>query len=188
MRKFWSVSGQLVVNINSTVSTGQNAIVSEAHGQVYLNGKAVIANGTAVASGAVRSLVVNGSAFDNYIDLFQVSTQGFRGLDGYIAVNAGGGNDTVHGSRFADVINGGDGNDVLKAGDGNDTVFGGNGDDYLEGNNGNDYLDGGAGTDTFRGGAGADVFVGGAGYDWVFDFASRDGDRVVSGIEKVTGR
>lgn len=188
LASFNAISGQLTVTIDNNVQTGQAAFVSEGGGQVFLNGRRVIANGTTVASNAVRSIVVNGSAFDNAINLAGVSTRGFSGLDGRIAINGGNGNDTLYGSQFGDRIDGGNGNDRILAGAGNDTVFGGNGKDFLDGGVGNDSLDGGNGDDTFRGSAGADRFVGGAGFDWVFDFASRDGDRVVSGIEKVTGK
>lgn len=71
------------------------------------------------------------------------------------AINAGAGNDTIHGS---------DGNDTLHGGEGDDELYGGAGDDMLYGGDGHDLFvvyttpsigDG----DSLFGGAGDDIFV-----------------------------
>ncbi len=97
------------------------------------------------------------------------------------------GDDTIHGSDFADTISGGSGgrdtlwghggDDVIHGGDeppdtsGNilylsgDTIHGGAGNDILYGNGGQDTLTGGDGDDKLYGGADFDYLYGGAGDD-----------------------
>ncbi len=67
---------------------------------------------------------------------------------------------------------GGDGNDTVYGGQGNDTVYGGAGDDLISGDLGNDILYGGPGADRF-------AFRPGGGVDWIADFNSAEGDRIV---------
>ncbi|MBI2242352.1 MAG: cadherin-like domain-containing protein, partial [Magnetospirillum gryphiswaldense] len=67
-----------------------------------------------------------------------------------------------------------DGNDYIDAGAGNDTVHGGGGADYIIGGSGNDVLNGGDGADYIIGGSGTDSLVGGAGNDTLV-FTSGDG-------------
>jgi Ca2+-binding RTX toxin-like protein len=86
-------------------------------------------------------------------------------------VDAGGGNDRVHGGTGSDSINGGAGNDVLAPFGGINVVEGGDGDDRITGDsadNGTNTLRGGAGDDTFQARqseTAPDLFEGGAGTD-----------------------
>ena len=102
-------------------------------------------------------------------------------------VYAGGGDDTIYGSKKGDklygqegddYIEGGAGNDVLYGGAGNDSIYGQEGDDYLEGGAGNDYLNGGAGNDTY-------VFSKGDGKDTIYDQDSNPNnkDRIQLGYD-----
>ncbi len=180
LASFSAVTGQLTVTIDNTVSTGQAAFISEAGGQVFLNGRRVIANGTTVASNRVHSIVVNGSAFDNAINLAGVSTKGFSGLDGRVTINGGGGNDTIYGSQFGDAIHAGIGNDRVFGGAGRDRIWGEAGNDNIWGDFSSDVvgdadmIDGGSGDDTLRGGGGNDVLIGGTGKDTIFGGAGSD--------------
>jgi hypothetical protein len=61
---------------------------------------------------------------------------------------AGGGNDTITGSRDNDLIYGGAGNDTLRGADGDDLIAGGAGDDRMNGGAGHNFLTGGAGAAT----------------------------------------
>ncbi|HEX8062962.1 MAG TPA: cadherin domain-containing protein, partial [Allosphingosinicella sp.] len=85
-------------------------------------------------------------------------------------VIGGAGNDTLFGGRLDDWILGGDGDDVIHAGaqaggrGGNGNYLsGGAGNDQVYGREGSDWLEGGDGTDTLDGGSGDDVLAGGAG-------------------------
>jgi Ca2+-binding RTX toxin-like protein len=62
-------------------------------------------------------------------------------------VDAGGGDDTVVGSKLGDMILGGWGHDKLDGGVGDDKLYGGDNNDTLTGGEGNDLLDGGSGYD-----------------------------------------
>jgi serralysin len=82
--------------------------------------------------------------------------------DGAI-VDAGKGNDVLHGGAGSQSLSGGDGNDSLYGGTGNDSLYGGKGNDVLYGNSGNDTLYGNSGDDKLYGGPGKDTLSGGAG-------------------------
>ncbi|MFT4014003.1 MAG: calcium-binding protein [Paracoccus sp. (in: a-proteobacteria)] len=80
-----------------------------------------------------------------------------------LTLYAGGGNDSIIGSRGGDFIDGGSGNDTIRAGAG---------DDFVQSSTGNDLIFGGAGTDNIRWGqgnfdevVGNDTIYGGAGSD-----------------------
>ncbi|MET0274268.1 MAG: Ig-like domain-containing protein, partial [Phenylobacterium sp.] len=129
-------------------------------------------------------------------DLGDDFLQGNAGAD---TLDGGAGNDTVHGGQDADQVTGGDGNDavlgdagddVLQGGLGNDTatgglgldrLHGGQGNDVIYGEAGNDWLSGDRGSDTISGGSGADTFHANlqTGLDWITDFSSAEGDRVL---------
>ena len=181
LASFNPASGLLTVNIDNVVSTGQQASIGEAGGKVYLNGQRVMSQGVQLATNSVRAIVVNGSTFDNNIDLSAISSRSFTGLDGRVTVNAGNGNDTIRGTQFNDVINGGEGNDRIFGGFGRDTIRGEGGDDNIwgDGNSSNslgddDRIDGGSGSDTIYGGGGNDLIVGGAGRDFLYGGGGRD--------------
>lgn len=89
------------------------------------------------------------------------------------AVAAGGGSDTVKGTRKADVLAGGDGLDTLYGHQGGDKLFGQGGHDELRGGRGDDQLSGGKGHDQLFGGADNDLLFGGPGYD---ELRGGDGD------------
>jgi Ca2+-binding RTX toxin-like protein len=112
-----------------------------------------------------------GDSFDNLFDL-----SGLTSISGLAYVDAGDGNDTIIGSRFANDLRGGAGNDTLiggagvnklDGGDGNDLLIGGAQADTLTGGNGDDTLVGGAGNDTLTGGAGKDIIDAGDGNDTI---------------------
>lgn len=97
--------------------------------------------------------VVGGAGADEVV---ATNLRGWR-----LTVEAGGGDDVVHGSRGPDVLLGGDGDDTLVGGVGNDTLVGGAGFDVLEGGKGADTLavDADAPTeDVYTGGPDGDVF------------------------------
>ncbi|POR40076.1 hypothetical protein CRT23_25920, partial [Methylobacterium sp. V23] len=97
-----------------------------------LAGFDTLLNGIEVWGGNNKAVIGTGAA--NRFDL-----SGLTSVTGLPSLDAGGGNDTVIGSSFADNLLGGAGADALSGGAGNDTLTGGAG---------NDTLDGGAGTDT----------------------------------------
>ncbi|MBE0547701.1 MAG: hypothetical protein IH627_08610, partial [Rubrivivax sp.] len=123
-------------------------------------------------------------------------SQSIAGTSYADTMDAGGGNDQVHGYGGGDTLNGGEGRDTLDGGDGDDLLQGGDDKDSLLGGAGNDTLDGGAGADTLDGGAGDDVLsggrgrdrlIGGAGYDR-FDFNVGDGvDTIVDAGQSGAG-
>lgn len=138
-------NGTLRITFDNEVSTGQAVTISAANGHVTLNERA-----TKIPASAVTKIVAVGSDLDNWIDLRYVSTgTGFRGLNGKVTLNGGGGNDVLTGSQFGD------------------KVAGGGGFDQLFGGNGNDVLDGGAGDDWIYHGYGADTIIVGNGNDWI---------------------
>ena len=104
-----------------------------------------------------------------------------HGGSGNDTVFGGQGNDTLYGDDGANLLNGNKGDDVLHAGGQGDLVYGGQGNDTLYGGDGADTLSGDAGNDVLWGGHGADRFVfhAGGGVDWVGDFNSAEGDRIV---------
>jgi len=190
-------SGALVVTFDSNVGTGQNAQIQD--GEVPLNGsqqRVVFLNGkrTDVPTQLVKSITVIGNDFDNGIDLTEVSTRAFVGLDEKVLLMGGGGKDVIRGSQFSDEIHGGAGDDRLIGRDGNDRMFGEAGVDRLWGQDGKDTLDGGKGddflygdekNDTLRGGGGADRFDGGpGGADIALDFHRREGDVLLKTTER----
>ena len=117
--------------------------------------------------------------------------QSIDGNSGNDTLIGGVGNDLIRGMGGADSINGGDGDDphvngnmgddVVHGGAGNDTVYGGQGNDTIYGDAGNDRMSGDLGDDVIYGGPGADrfVFAPGSGHDWIADFNSAEGDRIV---------
>ncbi|SCX88302.1 calcium-binding protein, partial [Microvirga guangxiensis] len=120
-------------------------------------------------------------------------------------IDAGAGNDEVHGGVYSDyliggtgddalvghaghdVLLGGEGHDTLYGGDGNDQIFGGAGDDVLEGGEGQDSLDGGAGLDRLSGGAGHDTLHGGDGQDQLYGEDGNDALRGDAGNDSLYG-
>lgn len=103
----------------------------------------------------------------------------------HLTIQAGDGDDSVHGSATAEYIDAGAGNDIVWAGGGDDVVYGGAGDDRLFGTGGRDYLDGGSGNDIVRGGVGNDILSGGFGDD---DIKGNSGDDVLylgAGVDSV---
>jgi Ca2+-binding RTX toxin-like protein len=90
----------------------------------------------------VTHIVINGMAGDDQI--------GVRpGLFNPINIDAGAGNDTVHGGTGRERIVGGPDDDVLFGGGGGDDLIGGDGNDSIVGGAGSDHMLGGAGDDHF---------------------------------------
>lgn len=120
-------------------------------------------------------LIVNGEATNGSEVTIEVAA----------TIDAGGGNDTVHGGNLGNNIFGGDGNDTLYGGRLDDWLLGGDGNDRLDagaqngglGGDGN-YLDGGAGDDQLFGREGSDWLEGGAGADVL---RGGDGDDIMTG-------
>jgi Ca2+-binding RTX toxin-like protein len=89
-------------------------------------------------------------------------------------IDAGAGNDEVHGGVYSDYITGGTGNDVLVGYAGHDVLLGHDGNDTLRGGDGDDQVFGGAGDDVIDDGIssgvvyGNDSMDGGDGNDWIF--------------------
>lgn len=132
-----------------------------------------------VHAAEVRQIVVTGDQFGNRIGLAGVTSAAFAGLDNRVFVFAGGGDDYVVGSQFADILYGGDGNDTLDGVDGADRILGEAGADTLLGNSGNDILQGGDGKDSLNGGHDNDILLGGRGADRLK--GSYDNDVLVGG-------
>ena len=147
-------SGVVRVNGADTGSSPANTVVGAPHGRLL--------------SADVHKIVVNGSIYDDRIDLSGVDTRGFAGLNGKVEVYGNGGNDRIVGTAFGDQIHGGSGNDYIDGVGGDDRIWGDDGNDTLYGNQGNDRIDGGAGDDYLNGGDDNDLLVGGAGKD-LFD-------------------
>jgi Ca2+-binding RTX toxin-like protein len=116
----------------------------------------LILAGFRAAAGSVEAWTGNGAGVIGTISANLYDFSGLASLTGLAFVDAGGGSDTLIGSRFAD---------VLRGGSGNDRVAGGQGDDVLTG---------GSGYDRF-------VFATGFGRDVVADFSAGAG--VVDVIE-----
>ena len=125
-----------------------------------------------IAALDVQSILVNGSAGADAIDLSGISPANGYAVLGSVTINAGSGNDTIIGSQVNNKINGSGGDDTLTGGTANDTLNGGSGSDFLVGGQGNDILRGqGSGLDTLSGGPGDDVIDGGAGFDHLSESA-----------------
>jgi Ca2+-binding RTX toxin-like protein len=116
------------------------------------------------ASSFVKITITATGEFANTIDLTGITPADFVSLT-QLAVDTGGGNDTVRGSVFGDVLFGNGGNDTIYGGMGNDKLYGSMGDDRLYGGKGNDWMYGGKGNDWLFGQAGNDMLVGQAGAD-----------------------
>jgi Ca2+-binding RTX toxin-like protein len=135
----------------------------------------------------VRSVLVRAGAGDDVVDAYSSPLDpGSRPLTLPTRVDAGIGNDIVHGSRQRDYLYGGFGNDTIYGGNGDDWIDGGWGDDFLDGQNGNDVVSGNRGNDTVYGGWGDDRLSGGPGNDHVgFNgigpLASEPGNDILSG-------
>jgi hypothetical protein len=106
------------------------------------------------------------------------------------SINAGAGDDTIHGGSAFSTINGGDGNDliyghgIISGGNGNDTIWGSNQGDEIFGGAGDDMLFGGTGNDMIVGGSGKATINAGLGNDEVW--AGQSGSKIQAGPGKVT--
>lgn len=137
---------------------------------------------TAVINGAdrienTRGLIIDGVMSDGMarsIDVAATIDAGegddvVHGGDMGNNVFGGAGNDTLYGGRLDDWLLGGDGDDRLDAGDGaalggdGNYLDGGAGNDVVIGREGSDWLEGGDGTDQLQGNGGDDILTGGAG-------------------------
>ncbi len=94
------------------------------------------------------------------------------GKDDDLLIAGSGPNQVLYGNMGNDSLVGGPGGDTLRGGQGNDTIIGGSGNDWIAGDKGDDVIYGGRGADSFH------VFAG-TGTDWIADFNSAEGDRVV---------
>jgi len=100
-------------------------------------------------------------------------------------IDAGHGNDLIYGGEGDDTVEGGFGVDEIIGQGGNDVLTGSAFSDLIFGGDGNDFVNGGFGSDRVNGGAGADRFyhlgIADHGSDWIQDYSSADGDRLVWG-------
>ncbi|MEN9727756.1 MAG: hypothetical protein RL434_2122 [Pseudomonadota bacterium] len=120
-----------------------------------------------------RSLAVQAGGGDDSIVTGAFNDTIAGGL-GHDSIFAGGGNDNVIGGDGNDTINAGAGADTVSAGTGNDLVFGGAGHDTVFGGTGHDTLFGGSGNDRMFGGAGNDSMEGGIGDDILYTGGGSD--------------
>jgi serralysin len=198
----WDAGGTDTLNFSGygqaqriNLEPGQFSDVGGMAGNVSIAAGAVIENADGGSGG--DTIVGNGVA--NFV----------RGLDGADSIDGGWGDDDLNGNMGVDTVTGGDGADWVRGGQGNDlvvgasggdphvngnlgddtvygsdgrdTVYGGQGSDRLFGDEGDDWLSGDLGADVVTGGAGADRFLfrPGSGGDWIIDFSSAEGDRVL---------
>ncbi|WP_146346725.1 calcium-binding protein [Phaeobacter marinintestinus] len=92
---------------------------------------------------------------------------------GFAEINAGGGDDIIHGSGI-EIAEEGEPTETLKGGSGNDVIFGHDGNDWLQGEGGDDILDAGDGDDVLDGGMGENDLFGGNGDDLFFGSAGQN--------------
>ena len=185
---FNSGTGRLTVNAGSEDSisiTAQNGSTGTV--VVTVNGMANNQFGT-VAPSAVQSIVVNGGAGANLIDLSTLSQRDFTNAGGVaITLLGAAGNDTLSGSNFADSIDGGAGDDFILGGAGADTLLGGSENDLIFGGSGGDSVDGGAGSDSIFGNGGNDTLSGNDGADTISGGSGRDSIRGGNGADLIQG-
>jgi serralysin len=198
----WDAGGSDTLNFSGygqnqriDLNAGRFSDVGGMAANVSIADGAVIEN----ADGGSGGDTIVGNGVGNYV----------RGLDGSDSIDGGAGDDDLNGNVGTDTVTGGDGADWVRGGQGadivvgaggndphvngnlgddtvygatgNDTVYGGQGNDRLFGDEGDDWLSGDLGADVLTGGAGADRFLFrvGAGGDWITDFSSAQGDRVM---------
>jgi Ca2+-binding RTX toxin-like protein len=152
------------------------------------NDRLVGAGGNDSLSGGDGADTLNGGDGDDVI------SGGATAADLRDVIYGGAGNDSIEAGHGNDLVFGGDGNDSIEGGFGADEITGQGGDDLLAGSafadlifggDGSDFINGGFGSDRVNGGAGADRFyhlgIAGHGSDWIQDFSSAEGDRLVHG-------
>jgi Ca2+-binding RTX toxin-like protein len=195
-------------------TNGNDAItVTGSSGSIEVNGMAAQVTISGVA-GENDTLAILGLDGNDTIDASALAAGAVVNL----ALDAGGGDDTLLGSQGADVINGSDGNDTASyaaslagvnvnlatgintGGDAQgdeffsiENIIGSANADTLTGDDADNTLQGGAGADTLIGGAGDNVLIGGAGEDTaVFNVDFNTVDVVFEGnkvfIESAEGR
>ena len=99
---------------------------------------------------------------------------GFSGIDKFVFIYNGSGNNTINTGNGGDDLRGGSGNDTFNSGSGRDKLLGGGGNDNLNGAGGNDAINGGGGNDTVTGGNGNDRILGAFGNDMMSGDAGAD--------------
>ncbi len=101
-----------------TAESSESVAVSASKAAVTVNG-----TGTEVAAKSVTSIVLNGDAGANTLDLSGVTESDFTTLSD-VQIVGGTGGDTIIGSPFGDTIiwNNGDGSDLIDGGDGQDKL------------------------------------------------------------------
>jgi Ca2+-binding RTX toxin-like protein len=171
-------------NTNVAV-TGNTQIAADAVGDASILS---LLQAVAQEGGEGADVLMGGDESDVVRALGGDDLNGNMGAD---TVYGGGGADTVRGGKDSDLIFGDDGDDghvngnlgddTVHGGAGADTVYGGQGADWVYGGDGADQISGDLGDDSLVGGAGADRFVFGPadGADWVLDFNSGLGDRIL---------
>lgn len=154
---------------------GQNFAYLYVDNDLAIVGSNLVVDGKMQPFQNISRIEIFGNDNDNRIDATQSESP--------IVVSAGGGNDTLLGSRFNDTLNGdagndsiigNNGNDVLSGFEGADQIFGGAGHDNLSGGDGNDLVAGDDDDDTLNGGSGADTIDGGTGANEVTYFVTQD--------------
>ncbi|HEX8064325.1 MAG TPA: cadherin domain-containing protein, partial [Allosphingosinicella sp.] len=160
---------------------GQTTIEGTAAGEVIrLTHANTNVEGTAVVGGVDWLASAQGLKINR-----QDGGEGPISIDVAATIDAGGGDDVVHGGDMGNNLLGGAGNDTLYGGRLDDWLLGGDGADSIHagdeaGNFAGDgnYLDGGAGNDTLYGGEGSDWLEGGDGDDVV---EGRGGEDILTG-------
>ena len=177
---FDAQSGALTV----PVSGGQLELqISDSTGEVLLNNSS-----TGVLATAVTSLLVQGTAGDDVIDLQSVKSADLPSLTSAIQIEAGDGDDIIDGSALGDIILAGPGDDLVYGHDGENTLSGEAGDDVMYGGAQADNIDGGDGHDLQFGMAGDDVLTGGPGDDVLLGAAGSDLLRGEAGNDHLRGQ
>lgn len=171
------------VNIGDLSATEVRQVVVQLTSQV---GESRISIDGAAAADVISAQVLSGGGlrvFDTVNGVVQTTVISNLEASDTVAINGGGGNDTMSVTAAAGVTS--PIPIVLRGGAGNDSFTGSAGVDWLLGDDGDDQFVGGGGADAINGGAGNDTqLIGGTEAGDVIELSNRDGEvrETVNGV------